>query len=114
MRKTLLCGVQIVKEQLDPEGLHIIEDGKSTVCALLEIFEHYKAKRNSLAVEAAEEVVVSGYSHSLVDTFENGLTVDIVFYKDGYDRLTHMAFECNRALAKDVNSPPRLTGQKWP
>ena len=34
-RKTLLSGVQIVKDQLDVDGLYVLQDGKSTVCARL-------------------------------------------------------------------------------
>lgn len=97
-RKTLLSGVQIVKDQLDVDGLYVLQEGKSTVCALKEIEAHYRAARDALASSDSLEVQVPGFSQSLVDTFEAGLAVDVVMYPDGYDRLTHCAFECNRAL----------------
>ena len=94
----MLSGVQIVKDQLDVDGLYVLQDGKSTVCALKEIESHYRAARDALASSDSLEVQVPGFSQSLVDTFEAGLAVDVVMYPDGYDRLTHCAFECNRAL----------------
>ena len=100
LRKTLLCGVQVVKDQLDIEGRYILQDGKSTVAALLELFDQYKLKRDSLSREDGDEVVVPGYSASLVDAFERGLPCDIVVYRNGYDRLEHQAWECNRSLAE--------------
>lgn len=69
--------------------------------ALQQIYEIYKAKRQQALVAGgsdAAETTVAGFSQSLVDTFENGLAVDVVTYRLGYDRLTHAAYECNSRL----------------
>ena len=64
----------------------------------------YEAKKNvgecdSEAADVtvnAEQTIVLNFSSSLISVFNDGLSVDIWEYKNGYDRLVHVSFETMR------------------
>jgi len=85
---TVTCGVQILNKE-DSGGKKIIDDGVSTVKALLLCQAQAAAEASScgtVPVDAARAKSHGVVSAALRDVFENGLVVRIVQYSDDDDR----------------------------
>ena len=76
--RTVTCGVQILDEE--EFGRKLIDDGLSTVCALLQIQDEV------WKVQGAKKPDGEPWDSQLVDIFTNGLAVNVVKYADDTDR----------------------------
>lgn len=94
--KTVMAGVSIVKGEHDSNGKHILEDGRQTIEALKELEVDFHNACSKLQGCDEDEVRQVDMPHTIVQVFQQGLPVDVYKYQNGYDRLTHLAFETSR------------------
>ena len=76
--RTVTCGVQLLDEE--EHGQKLIDDGLSTVCALVDIkTEHWTHNQQTKPDGGA-------WDPQLVEIFTNGLAVQVVQFEDDTDR----------------------------